>query len=132
MRYPIAITPVWRWLFVLFGWSKDRSYAEIADRELHLNFGTARERIPLVEIAGVAPRRWPFYYGYGAKYGPSGGVSYVGSSRGVVQIDFVNPRPLNVWGPVRNSRARCAIVSLEDADRFIAELRGQIAREAAR
>ena len=131
MRYPLKITPVWRWLFVLFGWSKDRSYAEIAGQDLILNFGRAHERIPLAEIANVAPRRWPPYYGFGAKYGPSGGVSYVGSSEGVVQIDFINPRRMKVWGPVRASRARCAIVSLENADQFIADIRERTGREAA-
>ena len=52
-------------------------------------------------------------------------------SEGVVKIDFAHPRPMNVWGPFRASQARCAIISLEDADRFIADLRGRIAREAA-
>jgi hypothetical protein len=131
MRYPIAITPIWRPFFALFGWSRARSYAEIAGDELRLNFGTARERIPLAEIANVAPRRWPRYYGFGAKYGPNGGVSYVGSARGVVQIDFAHPRALNVWGPFRAAHARCAIVSLADAEQFVADLRGRIAREVA-
>jgi hypothetical protein len=131
MRYPIKITPVWGWLFTLFGWTKNRSYAEIDGQELLLNFGTARERIPLAEIAGVAPRRWPPYFGFGAKYGPSGGVAYVGSSVGVVQIDFARPRPMNVWGPFRASQARCAIVSLENADQFIAALRSRLAPEPA-
>src|SRR5205085_134059 len=73
----------------------------------------------------VARRRWPVYFGLGAKLGPSGGVSYVGSTEGVVQIDFVSPRPMHVWGPFRASRARCAIVSLEDPDQFIAEVSGR-------
>jgi hypothetical protein len=131
MRYPIKITPIWRGFFALFGWSKNRSYAAIDGQELRLHFGTADERIPLGEIARVARRRWPPYFGFGAKYGPSGGVSYVGSSEGVVQIDFVHPRPMNVWGPFGASRARCAIVSLEDTEQFIADLQGRIAGETA-
>ena len=75
MRYPIAIVPLWRWLFVLFGYSADRAYVELTAAELHLRFGTADEHIPLTEIAQIARRRWPLHYGYGAKYGPNGGVS---------------------------------------------------------
>jgi hypothetical protein len=131
MRYPIAISPTWRGFFRLFGWSADRSYAETEGQELLLRFGTAYERIPLDEIAHVARRRWPFYFGFGAKYGPSGGVSYVGSTEGVVQIDFARPRPLTVWGPFRASRARCAIVSLENADQFSDDLRERIVCESA-
>jgi len=130
MRYPITIAPIWRGFFALFGWSRDRCYAEIAGPELLLHFGGADERIPLAEIAHVAPYRWPAYYGFGAKYGPSGGVSYVGSTEGVVKIDFAHPRRMTVWALFRASRARCAIVSIENADQFIAEVRGQLARES--
>ena len=128
MRYPIAIVPLWRWLFVLFGYSADRAYVELTAAELHLRFGTADEHIPLTEIAQIARRRWPLHYGYGAKYGPNGGVSYVGSREGVVQIDFVQPRPLNVWGPLGASQARCVTVSLEDAERFLGAARERLGR----
>jgi hypothetical protein len=123
MRYQIKISRPWQGLFSLFGFSVDGSYVELDGQSLRLVFGTANERIPLVEITGVRRRGWPFYFGLGPKIGPSGGVSYVGSPEGVVQIDFVRPRPMNVWGPFGNSRARCAVVSLEDADRFIEHFR---------
>lgn len=131
MRYPIAIVPIWRWLFAMFGWSARRSYAEVGQEGVRLHFGTADEQIPFAEIANIAPGHWPRYYGYGAKYGPKGGVSYVGSSAGVVQIDFVRPRSMNVWGPFGASQARCAIVSLENADQFIAEVRQHLSRANA-
>lgn len=126
MRYPITIAPQWRGIFWLFGWSTARSYAAVEGETLRLEFGTAHERIPLAEIANVARGRWPFFYGFGAKYGPNGGVAYVGSTVGVVQIDFVRPRPMNVWGPFRRSHARCATVSIENADQFIEEVRGRM------
>jgi hypothetical protein len=128
MRYPIRISPLWLGLFALFGFPKKRSYAEIDGQALHFHFGTAHERIPIGEITSIAPRRWPLYFGLGAKYGPDGGVAYVGSREGVVQIDFAQPRPMNVWGPFHASHARCVIVSIEDADRFIADLRERIGR----
>jgi hypothetical protein len=128
MHYPIKISRPWQPLFLLFGFTAAGSYVELEGQSLHLHFGTASELIPLAEIANVERRHWPFYFGLGAKLGPSGGVSYVGSSEGVVQIDFVNPRPMNVWGPFRASRARCAIVSLENADQFIEDVSGRIER----
>jgi hypothetical protein len=125
MRYPIKISRPWQGLFWLFGFSADGSYVELDGQSLRFHFGTAREQIPLAEIAGVERRHWPVYFGLGPKLGPDGGVSYVGSTKGVVRIDFVSPRPMNVWGPFRASRARCAVVSLENDDQFIEELRGR-------
>jgi hypothetical protein len=122
MRHPIKISRPWQGLFALFGFSAAGSYVEVDEQAVQLHFGTANERIPLAEIAGVARRPWPVLYGLGAKLGPSGGVSYVGSIEGVVQIDFVSPRPMNVWGPFRTSHALCAIVSLENPDQFIADV----------
>lgn len=126
MRYPILIARPWQGLFRLFGFSPDRAYAELNEHGLRLRFGTADERIPLAEIAGVARRRWPWYYGLGAKIGPDGGVSYVGSPDGVVRIDFTKPRPMNVWGPFHKSTACSAIASLADAGAFIEDLRRHI------
>lgn len=131
MRYPSTITPIWRWFFALFGWTRSRTYAAINADALQLRFGTADEHIPFAEIASVGPGRWARYYGFGAKYAPQGGVAYVGSTVGVVQIDFVRPRPMNVWGPFASSQARCAIISIENADQFIAELRERIGRASA-
>jgi len=132
MQYPIKVSRPWQGLFSLFGFPPDRSYVELDGDTLCFHFGTANERVPLAEIARVERRRWPIYFGLGAKLGPSGGVAYVGSTEGVVQIDFVSPRPMNVWGPFRTSRARCAIVSLEDADQFIKDMRARAERSHSR
>jgi hypothetical protein len=128
MRYPIKISPFWHGLFTAFGFARKRSYAEIDGQALYLHFGTAHERIPLDQISNIARGHWPFYFGLGAKYGPRGGVAYVGSTEGVVQIDFAHPRPMNVWGPFHASHARCVTVSIEEADRFIEDVRGRIPR----
>jgi hypothetical protein len=130
MRYPLAIAAPWQRVFALFGFAAESAYVERDEEALHLHFGTAHERIPLAEVAGVARRRWPRYFGLGAKFGPDGGVAYVGSAAGVVRIDLARPRPLNVWGPFRASQARCAIVSLADADGFFADVRGWLSGHA--
>lgn len=120
VRFAIRISPMWRPLFAAFGFRQESASVELEDDALHIRFGGSFERIPLADVAGVAPRRWPFYYGLGPKLGPDKGVSWVGSTDGVVKIDFVAPRPIVVWGPFRSSAAQCLIVSLEDRDAFIA------------
>jgi hypothetical protein len=130
MRYPISFSRPFRPLFSLFGFSPARSYVELDDQALHLHFGTAHQRVALEAIAGVDRYDWPFYFGLGAKLGPNGGVSYVGSTEGVVKITFVEPRPMNVWGPFKTSRARSAVVSLQQADQFVADLRSALGKTA--
>ncbi len=123
MRYPIKIAASVRPLFAAFGFSRASSYVELEGGALAFRFGTADEVVPLVDVAGAARARWPFYYGLGPKLGPKGGVAYVGSLEGVVTVTFASPRPMNVWGPFRRARARAVTVSLEDADAFLDALR---------
>jgi len=123
MRYPIKISSVWKPLFTIFGFRSKSSYVELEDDALKLRFGTASETIPLEDIADVSRAAWPFYYGLGPKLGPKQGVAYVGSTDGVVRIDFAKPHAMNVWGPFRRSKAHCVTLSLEDAEGFIDALR---------
>lgn len=129
MRFAFSFSKTWRPLFAVFGFRPASSVVELTADALHFRFGTACESVPLDQIASVSRRRWPFYYGLGAKLGPDGGVSWVASGDGVVRVDFVAPRALNVWGPFRRDDARCVIVSLEDPDGFIAAI--EAARRAA-
>ena len=122
MRYPIRISAPWRPLFSIFGFRRKSSFIDLYDRALTICFGTASETIPVADIASADRRKWPFYYGLGPKLGPAGGVSYVGSTNGVVEIRFVTPRPLNVWGPFRSKKAKQVVVSLEDPEGFLAAL----------
>lgn len=118
MRYDIAIAGPFRPLFSVFGFKPADSFVELDDQAVLFSFGTARERVPLSRIESVHERRWPFYYGLGAKLGPDKGVSYVGSTRGVLQIRFREPVAMNVWGVFRTARAECVHVSLADAPGF--------------
>jgi hypothetical protein len=126
MRFPIKIASGWAPLFRVFGFSPKKSFIELDDESLSFHFGTAHEQVPLADIVGVERRKWPFFYGLGAKIGPDGGVAYVGSLDGVVQVQFSEPRPMNVWGPFRTGKARCVTVSVEDADAFMSALRAAI------
>jgi hypothetical protein len=130
MRYPIKISTPWQPLFRVFGFSPKRSFVAIEDGTLAFRFGTATEAIPLADVSEVVPRRWPFYYGLGPKLGPDDGVSYVGSTEGVVQVRLKKPHALNVWGPFAHRKARAITVSLEEPDDFIAAV--EQARSATR
>lgn len=131
MRYDIAISAPWRPLFSLFGFKARDSYVEIDDDALTFSFGTAHERVPLSRVSGARTRHWPLYYGLGAKLGPDRGVAYVGSTKGVLKIEFKQPVPMNVWGFFRASKAECAIVSLEDPEGFTRALEAKLATDRA-
>lgn len=124
MRYPIHISTISKPVLKLFGMGG--SYVELTADALLFHFGTAHERVPLAEVAEVSRRKWPLYYGIGARIVPGQGVGYVGSTEGVVQIRFANPRPMNVWGPFRLSAAESVSVSLEHPDVFIDALRAAL------
>jgi hypothetical protein len=119
VRYAIKISTFWKPLFTVFGFSSKSSYVELENGSLHFHFGTASETVPIEQVADVVSADWPFFYGLGAKLGPKGGVSYVGSRDGVVRVEFTEPRPMNVWGPFATKKAKCVTVSLEDADGFM-------------
>lgn len=123
MRYAIKISPVWKPLFTVFGFSQKSSYIELDNGSLHFNFGTASETVPIEQVADVVHASWPFFYGLGAKLGPKGGVSYVGSMDGVVRVELTEPRPMNVWGPFATKKAKCVTVSVEEPDAFIEAVR---------
>jgi len=123
MRYPIKISSVWRPFFSLFGFSRKSSYVELNGKTLKFCFGTASETLPVKDVSRISRRRWPFFYGLGPKLGPKGGVAYVGSTEGVVEIQLAKPHSLNVWGPFRRSKARTITVSLEEPQAFISGVR---------
>lgn len=123
MRFPIRIALPWQPMFGLFGFFRETSYVAVEGSTLVISFGTARESIPIEQVAKVRPRYWPFVLGLGPKLDPTGGVAYIGSTEGVVEIELVGPRALNVWGPFRHDRARHISVSLEDPEGFMGAVR---------
>jgi len=102
------------------------SYVELTDDALLFHFGTAHERVPLAEVTDVSPRKWPLYYGIGARIVPGHGVGFVGSTDGVVQVRFASPRPMEVWGPFRLNAAESVSVSLEQPDAFVDAVRAAL------
>lgn len=118
MRFPIKISPVWRPLFTVFGFATSASYIDIDDEAVTFHFGTANETVPLHNVKCVVQRSWPLFFGLGPKLGPDGGVAYVGSTDGVLQIWFKEPVAMNIWGLFGHSTATCVTVSVEDPQGF--------------
>ena len=130
MRFSITISRVWRPLFRLFGFSAGDSFVDLDDRGLDLAFGTAREQIAWDNIDSVAPRAWPFYYGLGPKLGPDGGVAYVGSTEGVVQIRLRRPQSLAVWAFFRKRQATSVTLSVSEPEAFLRAVTGKLGQPA--
>jgi hypothetical protein len=105
-------------MFSVFGFTTHASYIDIDGETVTFHFGTANESVPLTNIKSVVQRTWPFFFGLGPKLGPDGGVAYVGSTDGVLQIWFKKPVSLNVWGLFGHSTATCVTVSVEDPQGF--------------
>lgn len=131
MRFPIRISSPIYPLFRAFGFSRQKSFVDLEDGRLRVRFGTADESIPLADVERVERRRWPVYFGLGAKLDVKNGVAYVGSFDGVVRIWLKRPHPMNVWGPFSRSTTRAITVSVEDADEFIAALEKMLSQASA-
>lgn len=119
MRFPIRLPEPFPPMSWLFGFRDGSSYVELDERGLRFCYGTADERVPLQEIGRVHPDTWPLEFGLGARTGPEDTVAYVGSAHGVVRVEFLRPRPMNVWGAFELPNARAAVVSLEDPSAFL-------------
>lgn len=128
-QFSIAISRALGPLFHVFGFRRAASTIDVEADGLRIRFGSADERVPFTQIRGVHRAvRWPFYFGLGAKFGPDGTVAYVGSTEGLVRLEFEAPRRMNVWGPIDASAAKGVIVSLEEPERFTALLEERIGR----
>lgn len=119
MRFPIRLPEPFPPMTWLFGFRDGQSYVELDARGLRFCYGTADEHVPMQEIGRVAPHTWPIEFGLGARTGPDDTVAYVGSPEGVVRVEFLRPRPMNVWGGIELPNARYAVVSLEDPVGFL-------------
>ena len=130
MRFQFSLSPVWSPLFTLTGFWRKRTYIELDNQGVTFHFGTAHETVPYSNLKSIAPRRkWIYLLGVGPKLGPDGGVSYVGSLAGVVQLRFKEPVSMEVWLGIRHPKAKCVTVSLEDPEGFIKAVEEQLASE---
>ena len=129
MRFSIAIAPAWRPLSGSSA-SRRRGRSSTSTSGAHPRLWHARERIAWDNVDGAAPLAWPFYYGLGPKLGPDGGVAYVGSTRGVVQVRLRRPQSLGVWAFFRKRHATCVTLSLSEPDAFLRAIAEKLAQPA--
>ncbi|MBI4951848.1 MAG: hypothetical protein HY908_07420 [Myxococcales bacterium] len=125
-RYAIRRDPIIRLPLLIIAATKGRSYVEVDDREVHVVFGLADERIPLSAIRGVAPGEWAWYLGGGVRIG-GGGIAYVGSTRGIVRLELAEQLPFRVLFKLTARFGVCTL-SLEEPEAFVDEVRGKLAR----
>jgi hypothetical protein len=114
----MRIDPLWRPLFLPFGATANRAYAEVTADAVRFEFGRlfSREIPPnLVETAFRRP--WPWWMGFGWRTDFRGLVGLIGATAGVVEVRF--KEPIDSWGPFKCNKIA---VSLDDPDGFVAAL----------
>ena len=118
-RYPIRIgrrsAPLLR---VCFGVRRDRAWAMVADSRMTARFGWWEFQVPISDIVGwriEGPWRWITAIGVRSSL-RHGDVSFAGSPRGGVRLDFRTPVR---WGLLR---VPAFYVGVHDLEGFAAEL----------
>jgi hypothetical protein len=119
MRYPIRIgrrsAPLLRFCF---GVTHERAWAMVADERLTARFGWFEFQVPVRDIAGwriEGPWRWITAIGVRRSI-RHGDLTFAGSPRGGVRLDFRSPVTWNVL------RVPALYVGVEDLEGFAAEL----------
>jgi hypothetical protein len=118
-RYPIRIgSRSRRFLRVAFGVTPERAWAEIDATVVRVRFGRWDFEAPLATVTGwriEGPWRWITAIGLRRSV-RHGDVSFAGSPRGGVRLDFRDPVP---WGIIH---VPAAYYGVEDLEGFAAEL----------
>ena len=119
MCYPIRIgrrsAPLLR---VCFGVTRDRAWATVADDQVTVRFGWWEFQVPMGNISGwriEGPWRWITAIGVRRSI-RHGDVSFAGSPRGGVRLDFHMPVRWTLF------RVPAVYVGVDDLEGFAAEL----------
>jgi hypothetical protein len=114
-RFQIRIDPWWMALLLPGGATRQNSYAELTDGELHIKFGLLFDRaVPRAQVEGAKESHWPLWMGIGWRTNLRGLVGLVGSYRGVIEVKL--REPVRVWGFFNCDRIA---LSLEEPEAFI-------------
>jgi hypothetical protein len=120
-RYPIRVGSRSRLLLrVLFGVTRERAWAEIGNGVVRVRFGWWELAVPIATVASwriEGPWAWITAIGVRRSI-RHGDVSFVGSPRGGVRLDFRSPVR---WGILK---VPAVYYGVEDLDGFAAELTG--------
>lgn len=117
MRLDRPIRP----LLLLFGGAPSNSFVDMTDEVVHFHFGFVFDRtIPRSDVESVSRRSWPWWMGMGWRSNLRGVIGLIGSTQGVVEVKLRKRQ--RAWGVFPCDRIA---VSLEDPERFMAELSGE-------
>jgi hypothetical protein len=128
LRFPILISPLWRYLLLPFGATAERSFAALKDGELQVRFGRLFDHhFPLEEIESVSLGHWPVWAGVGWRANFRGTVGLIGTYVNVVEIQFKEPQRVRMLVPVRCERL---YLSVEEPHEFISAVTKRLTVEA--
>lgn len=119
-KFSIKIDTLWIAPLMLIGATREQSYAELDENELHLKMGIGEERIPLSNIESVQPHEWSLFHGIGHRLAYDG-LGYVGSTDHVVRIRLKAPQSFHVIFGVHKDLSNFYL-SLDHPEEFIAAL----------
>jgi hypothetical protein len=114
-RFQIRIDPWWAGLLLVGGATRQNSFAELSDGELHVKFGLLFDRtVAREQIEGAKEGNWPWWVGVGWRTNFRGTVGLIGSYRGVVEVKL--REPLRALGLLNYDRIA---LSLDEPQAFI-------------
>jgi len=129
MRFEIARSKVWGWLWALLGATAERSVVKVDAEGVDITFGAFRQRLAFSELQdiGVWEREVPWYrssIGWRTNFIDT--VALLGMARNVVRLELKAPRLVWLLGwPVR---CRFVKLSMQDPDAFVAAVASHLAR----
>jgi hypothetical protein len=127
-RFPILISPLWRYLLLPFGATAERSFAALKDGKLRVRFGRLFDHtFSLEEIESVSLGHWPVWAGVGWRANFRGTVGLIGTYVNIVEITFKEPQRVRMLIPVRCERL---YLSLEEPQDFISAVTKGVTVEA--
>lgn len=121
MRMPITRNGATRLFGPLAGMFGFTCWVEVDEHLVRARMGpTCRAEIPRTAIRSVRARGWHWWYGYGARIYGRLRVGFVGSSRGVVELELNEPVELRLVF----FRKRCSrfSVSVDEPEALLAAL----------
>jgi hypothetical protein len=128
VRFPILISPLWRYLILPFGATPERCFAEIEEGELHVRFGWLfNQRIPLEEVESVSLGHWPVWAGVGLRTNLRGTVGLIGTYVNTVEVRFKEPQRVRMLIPMRCERL---YLSVQEPHEFISAVTRRLTVEA--
>ena len=121
-RFPMLISPLWRYVLMPLGVTPERCFVEIAGEKLHVRFGRVFDhRFPLAEVESATFSHWPVWAGIGPRYF-RGTVGLIGTYVNTIEIRFREPQKVRMLVPVS---CRRLFLSVEEPRALVVALGGE-------